>query len=169
MNVPDRETQRGKRPYDLSRCQQVSVCDLTGAERFVVWAIRWRCSAQDDEEFASTCLEDSFERAGLRGLQQSLERYVCATCPQRLACPAAQRLGCWRLNALEAHSLHAIGCLQAGLIGEAWMTLRTVCPDARLQEALESLQEMGQAIARVGGHINQWHRDGSDAGRVSVH
>ena len=49
------------------------------------------------------------------------------------------------------------------------MTLRSVCPDARLQEALESLQEMGQAIARVGGRINQWHRDGSHAGRVSVH
>ena len=169
MNFPGVETERGQGPYDLSRCQQVSVCDLTGAERFVVWAIRWRCSAQDDEEFASACLEDSFDRAGLRGLEQSLERYVCATCPQRLACPAAQRLGCWRLNALEAHSLHAIGCLQAGLIGEAWMALRTVCPDARLQDALESLQEMGDAIARAGGRVHQWHRDGSNADSAAVH
>jgi hypothetical protein len=169
MNFPGVEAERGKGPYDLSRCQQVSVCDLTGAERFVVWAIRWRCSAQDDEEFASACLEDSFDRAGLRGLEQSLERYVCATCPQRLACPAAQRLGCWRLNALEAHSLHAIGCLQAGLIGEAWLALRTVCPDARLQDALESLQEMGDAIARAGGRVHQWHRDGSNADSAAVH
>jgi hypothetical protein len=169
MNNPGEETERGKEPYDLSRCQQVSVCDLTGAERFVVWAIRWRCSAQDDEEFASACLEDSFDRAGLRGLEQSLERYVCATCPQRLACPAAQRLGCWRLNALEAHSLHAIGGLQAGLLGEAWLALRTVCPDARLQDALESLQEMGDAIARAGGRVHQWHRDGSNADSAAVH
>ena len=33
---------------DLARCSDVSICDLSGAEQFLVWAIRWRTSAQDD-------------------------------------------------------------------------------------------------------------------------
>lgn len=149
--------------FDLDRCQQVSVCDLSGAERFLVWAIRWRCSAQEDAEFADECLRDSFQRAGLQGAQCHLDRFVCSVCPQRLSCPAAQRLGCWRLNPLEAHALHAVACLQDGLIGEAWATLRAVCPDARLQSALESLQELGLALARSGGAIGRWRTGGPAA------
>lgn len=142
--------------YELDRCEEVSVCDLTGAERFVVWAIRWRSSEQDDQEFADECLRDSFDRAGLPAAREALEQFVCATCPQRLACSAFKRLGCWRLNQLEARALHAIACLQAGLIGEAWLTLRTVCPDAKLRVALESLQQMAVALAQSGGTIHRW-------------
>ena len=69
---------------------------------------------------------------------QALERFVCAACPLRLGCPASGRLGCWRLNLLEAHALHAAACLQDGLLGEAWQSLRSVCPDAQLPSALES-------------------------------
>jgi hypothetical protein len=153
----DPDADRGTRhAHALTEFRDVSVCDLSGAERFVVWAIRWRCSAQDDPAFADECLSDSFRRAGLDGAQQALERFVCSTCPKRLSCPAVQRLGCRRLNALEAHALHAIACLQAGLIGEAWHTLRSVCPETQLQAALESLQDLGLALARSGGAIRRW-------------
>jgi hypothetical protein len=142
--------------YRLDRCSEVSICDLTGAEQFLVWAIRWRSSNQEDVEFAEDCLRDSFERAGMPEAHQALERFVCAACPMRLSCPASGRLGCWRLNLLEAHALHATACLRDGLLGEAWQALRVVCPEARLRSALESLQELGSAIVRSGGTIRRW-------------
>ena len=156
-------------PYVLDHCQRMSVCDLTGVERFIVWAIRWRASRQDDEEFAEECLRDSFERAGLSGAQRALEVFVCSTCPERLSCPASQRLGCWRLNRIEAHALHTIACLQAGLMGEAWQTLRTICPDRRIEPALEALQELGDALARMGAAINRWTRSVPVEAPAAVH
>ena len=167
----DREQaeQYGQRPRCLQQCRRVSVCELNGAERFLVWAIRWRCSAQDDEEFAAECLRDSFERAGLSGQQRALEAFVCSTCPERLNCPAAQRLGCWRLNTLEAHALHAVASLQRGLIGEAWRTLREVCPEPRLPGALDALQELGTALVRVGGRINSWTRSEQAVAVAAIH
>ena len=152
-------TEQGRNPpYHLERCSDVSICDLTGAEQFLVWAIRWRSSAQNDEQFADECLRDSFGRAGMPEAHQALERFVCAACPMRLGCPASGRLGCWRLNLLEAHALHAAACLQDGLLGDAWQALRAVCPDAQLPAALESLQELGSAIARNGGTIHRWRK-----------
>ena len=143
---------------DLARCSDVSICDLSGAEQFLVWAIRWRTSAQDDAEFAEECLTDSFSRAGMPEALPALREFVCAACPMQLDCPASRRLGCWRLNRLEAHALHTVACLQAGLIGEAWLTLRTVCPDASVPAALESLQAIGVALGRAGGSIGRWER-----------
>ena len=150
----------------LERCGEVSICDLTGAEQFLVWAIRWRSSAQEDERFAEDCLRDSFDRAGMPGAHQALDRFVCAACPLRLSCPASSRLGCWRLNVLEAQELHAAACLRDGLGGEAWQALRAVCPEAHLQSALESLQELGSAIARNGGTIRRWRT--ASQGRCAV-
>jgi hypothetical protein len=143
-------------PWILERCGEVSICDLNGAEQFLVWAIRWRACWQDDEAFASDCLRDSFGRAGMPEAHPALEQFVCATCPMRLACPPAGRLGCWRLNVLEAHALHAAACLEDGLLGEAWRALRVVCPGKSLQSALESLHELGRAITRNGGSIRRW-------------
>jgi hypothetical protein len=150
----DREPERARR--DLARCGDVSICDLSGAEQFLVWAIRWRTSAQDDAEFAEECLTDSFSRAGMPDALPALRDFVCAACPMQLDCPASRRLGCWRLNRLEAHALHAVACLQAGLIGEAWLTLRAVCPETSVPAALESLQEIGDAIGRAGGAVSRW-------------
>ncbi|MFO1408319.1 MAG: hypothetical protein U1F08_12435 [Steroidobacteraceae bacterium] len=141
---------------DLARCAEVSICDLSGAEQFLVWAIRWRTSAQDDAEFAEECLTDSFSRAGMPDALPALREFVCAACPMQLDCPASRRLGCWRLNRLEAHALHAVACLQAGLLGEAWLTLRAVVPDASVPAALESLQALGEAVVRSGGTIRRW-------------
>mgnify|MGYP000862911554 CR=1 FL=1 len=36
---------------NLDGCEGLSVCDLKGAERFLVWAIRWESSVHDDPEF----------------------------------------------------------------------------------------------------------------------
>ena len=163
------EPERKSRPeFDLTRCGEVSICDLTAIEQFLVWAIRWRSSAQDDDEFTEDCLRDSFGRAGMPEAHQALENFICTTCPVRLSCSASRRLGCWRLNALEAHALHAVACLQGGLVGEAWHALRAVCPDPGMQAALESLQELGAAIARGGGTIRRW-RLASPAQKPATH
>lgn len=72
--------------HRLCDCQQVSVCDLTGIERFVVWAIRWRASAHGPDGFAVSCLQDSFAQAGLQSAQPAFEGFmqtlsrICSTC-----------------------------------------------------------------------------------------
>jgi len=48
---------------DLGACEHVTVCDLSGVERFVVWAVRWCASLHEDAAFADLCLRDSFEHA----------------------------------------------------------------------------------------------------------
>jgi hypothetical protein len=143
----------------LRECERVSVCDLTGVERFVVWAIRWRTSSDDDDAFADTCLEDSFDRAGLRTAQPAFERFVQATCPIRTTCPAAHRLGCWRLTPLEAHALHAI----------AWKALAQVCTRRQVGRALEHLNDLAEALDRIGGRIERWRFEDAPAGeRLAV-
>lgn len=152
-------------PRCLRDCERVSVCDLTGVERFVVWAIRWRTSSEDEDSFADSCLEDSFDRAGLRSAQPAFERFVEATCPIRTSCPAAHRLGCWRLSPLEAHALHAIACLQAGLLGEAWKALAQVCTRRQVGRALEHLNDLAAALDRIGGRVERWQFDEASSGR----
>jgi hypothetical protein len=142
--------------FCLRECRQVSVCDLSGVERFVVWAIRWRAAAHDDESFAAACLQDSFDRAGLGDAQPAFERFVAAARDEPLACPATQRLGCWRLSPLEAHALHAIACLQSGIIGEAWNALARVCSRRQASRALQPLSELAAALERTGGRIARW-------------
>ena len=149
---PSRVTPR----FRLDQCQQVSVCDLSGAERFLVWAIRWRASTATPDGLDDSCLEDAFDRAGLRSAQPAFERFVAAACPHAAECPAAQRLGCWRLQPLEAHALHAIACLQAGLLGEAWKTLARVCARREVGRALIQLEELAAALDRVGGRMERW-------------
>ncbi len=144
----------------LRDCRQVSVCELSGVERFVVWAIRWRASAHDDEAFAAACLQDSFDRAGLAEAQPAFERFVAAAGDAPVAVPAVARLGCWRLSPLEAHALHAIACLQSGIIGEAWSTLAKVCTRHQASRALQPLSELAGALERIGGRIARWRPDG---------
>ena len=92
--APDSAT--GTPRFSLNDCRQVSVCDLSGAERFIVWAIRWRASNDETDALADSCLEDAFDRAGLRAVQPAFERFVAAACPHATTCRAADRLGCWR-------------------------------------------------------------------------
>ena len=58
MQAPGNEKALDSAGYELQRFREVSVCELSGPERFVVWAIRWRSSAQDDEGFAADCLAE---------------------------------------------------------------------------------------------------------------
>jgi len=60
----------------LTGGEGLSVCDLSGAERFVVWALRWESSVHDDPDFAHDCLQESFERAGLGSLVPVFRGYV---------------------------------------------------------------------------------------------
>jgi hypothetical protein len=97
---------------DLSACEHMTVCDLSGVERFLVWAVRWSASLHDDSEFAELCLRDSFERAGLVSCLPSFRRFVAMVHGEPAPCPPAARLGCWRINTVEALTLHAIACLE---------------------------------------------------------
>lgn len=144
----------------LCECQQVSVCDLSGVERFVVWAIRWRASANHGKDgFAESCLQDSFEQAGLQSAQPAFEGFMQIACATPMDCPAWQRLGCWRLNSLEAHALHAIACLQRGLLGEAWATLTRICSSCHAGRALQYLEILADSLLNVGGHIDRWQAE----------
>ena len=142
--------------FNLADCRQVSVCDLSGPERFIVWAIRWRASNDASDTLADACLEDAFDRAGLSAVQPALERFVAASCPRASTCRAVDRLGCWRLQPIEAHALHAIACLQAGLLGEAWKVLARVCVRREVGRALLQLEELAAALDRIGGRIERW-------------
>ena len=154
--------------FRLDECRQVSVCELSGAERFIVWAIRWRASADRRDEVDASCLDDAFDRAGLRSAQPALERFVATTCPMASSCKAADRLGCWRLQPLEAHALHAIACLQAGLLGEAWKALTQVCARREVGRALIQLEELASALDRIGGRVERWFFDESRTVRTST-
>jgi hypothetical protein len=152
----------GRHPrFRLDRCREVSVCDLSGAERFIVWAIRWRASTDDSDAFADSCLEDAFDRAGLHDVQPAFEGFMEVSCPLAATCGAAERLGCWRLKPLEAHALHAIACLQSGLLGEAWKALGCVCARRQVGRALACLEELAGALDRIGGRIERWQFDES--------
>jgi hypothetical protein len=61
----DATPQSTKAPsLDLSACKHVTVCDLSGVERFLVWAVRWSASLHDDSEFADLCLDGTIARTG---------------------------------------------------------------------------------------------------------
>jgi hypothetical protein len=140
----------------LSGNEGLSVCDLTGAERFVVWSIRWESSLHDDPEFASDCLQESFARAGLGTLTPVFRSYVAIVHGAPLPASPASRMGCWRINTLEATTLHAIACLQAGLFGDAWRAVSSLCSRAGSARALLALGELAEELASIGGHIRPW-------------
>jgi len=141
---------------DLDNCDRITVCDLNGAERFFVWAIRWASSLHDDAEFAASCLQESFERAGLGNVLPVFRTYVANVHGAPVPCVPAARLGCWRVNAVEAHSLHALACLQAGRFGDAWRTLSRMCSRFEAARAMLSLGEIADALNGVGGRIRPW-------------
>jgi hypothetical protein len=133
-----------------------SVCDLSGAERFVVWAIRWESSLHDDPEFARDCLQESFERAGLGPLVPEFRRYVAVVHGEPSPSSPASRMGCWRINAVEATTLHAIACLQAGLFGDAWRAVSGLCTRTGATRALLALGELAEEFSNIGGRIRPW-------------
>jgi hypothetical protein len=146
-------------PVSLDAMQEragLSVCDLTGAERFIVWAIRWESSLHDDPAFARECLQESFERASLGPMVPVFRGYVAAVHGQPLPASPASRMGCWRINAVEATTLHAIACLQAGLFGDAWRAVAGLCTRSGATRALLALGELAEEFSNIGGHIRPW-------------
>jgi hypothetical protein len=137
-------------------CADLSVCELTGTERFLVWAVRWECSLHDDSEFASDCLQESFERAGLGSVLPVFRNYISVVHGRRSPCSPASRLGCWRVNAVEANTLHALACLQAGRFGEAWRTLSGLCSRTGAARAMLALGEVAEELMAVGGSVRPW-------------
>jgi hypothetical protein len=112
--------------------------------------------AHEPVGFADECLQDSFERAGLDGCLPAFRRFVGAAHGQPAYCAPAARLGCWRLNAIEATTLHAVASLQAGRFGEAWHTLCRICPRAEAARAMLALGEISEEFARIGARIRPW-------------
>ena len=143
-------------PLDLEAAGSLTVCDLAGAERFLVWAIRWAGSRQEDPGFADLCLQDSFERAGLATALPAFRRYVAAMHREPMPCPALARLGCWRMNAVETHTLHALACLQSRHFGEAWRALAGVCPRLDAARAMLSLGELAEILDAHGIRVRAW-------------
>jgi hypothetical protein len=141
---------------NLDGCEGLSVCDLQGAERFLVWALRWESSVHDDPDFAFECLQESFDRAGLGTVSSAFRSYVAMVHGAPLPASPASRMGCWRINAMEASTLHAIACLQAGLFGDAWRTVSSLCTRARATPALLALGELAEELTLIGGQIRPW-------------
>jgi hypothetical protein len=140
----------------------MTVCDLSGVERFVVWAVRWCASLHDDAEFADLCLRDSFERAGIVGSLPAFRRYVSLAHGEPAPCPPAARLGCWRINGVEATTLHALACLQADRFGDAWRALSTVCSRTEAARAMLALGEVADELSRLQARVRPW--DAAPAG-----
>lgn len=110
----------------------------------------------DDPDFARDCLQESFDRAGLSTAASIFRSYVAIVFGAPLPSSPASRMGCWRINALEASTLHAIACLQAGLFGDAWRTVSSLCPRAGATRALLALGELAEELTLIGGHIRPW-------------
>jgi hypothetical protein len=137
-------------------CGEVSVCSLGGAERFLVWALRWESSVHEDPAFANECLRESFERAGVADVLPVFRTFVSAVHGSRAPCSPASRLGCWKVNAFEATTLHAVACLQEGHFGESWRALSSLAPTRGAASAMVALGEVAEALARIGGRIRRW-------------
>ncbi len=141
---------------DLAACERLTVCDLTGVERFLVWGMRWCASQHDDPSFAELCLRDSFERADLADSLPGFRRFVAAVQGAPVPCAPSARLGCWRVNRQEASMLHALACLQADRFGDAWRTLITVCPRLEAARAMLALGEMADALSAHQARVRPW-------------
>jgi len=151
---------------DLAACEHMTVCDLTGVERFLVWAVRWCASQHDDSAFADLCLRDSFERANLASCLPSFRRFVTMAHGDPAPCPPAARLGCWRINSLEAITLHTVACLQADRFGDAWHTLTSLCTRVDAARAMLALGELADALSALEAQVRPWNAPRGAASRA---
>lgn len=156
----------GTAELDLAACGEVTVCDLTGVERFLVWAVRWAASRHDEPSFADMCLQDSFDRAGIGPALPVFRRFVALVHGEPVYCPAASRLGCWRVNRIEAHTLHALSSLQNDRFGVAWRALSRICRRVDAARAMLLLGEIADALTTVGARVRPWQGPGAAASRT---
>lgn len=140
----------------LDQCDRLTVCDLSGVERFLVWSVRWCASLHEDPAFTDSCLQDSFDRAGLSACLPSFRRYVAMAHGAPTPCPPSSRLGCWRINPLEARTLHALACLQADRFGDAWRALTPICTRSEAARAMLALGEIADALSGLQAKVRTW-------------
>ena len=75
---------------------------------------------------------------------------------QPAPCPPASRLGCWRINAVEATTLHAIACLQADRFGDAWRALSGICSRVESARAMLALGEIADELSNLQAGVRPW-------------
>lgn len=135
--------------------ERLPLAALDRAERIVVRAMRAvgasPRSARDDAQL------DELERAVLRELRPAMDRYLQQLPPGQK--PPAVDATASQVGAFELHTLHALACLQAGLLGEAWKSLVPVWAHAEAGKALLRLQEVAAVLQLRGQRIERWSFD----------
>jgi hypothetical protein len=97
------------------------------------------------------------EREELRDLRRVIERYLHHHTP---AAPRHEDSEAeLRLDVLEVQTLHALACLQSGLLGEAWKSLVPVWGAAEAGQALLRLQEVAEALQSRNRRVERWQFD----------
>jgi hypothetical protein len=147
---------------DLQDHASISVCELNAVESLIVRAVRWAGSVHADPSLTEARLQDAFDGAGMGGALPVLTRYLASIHGTASPTVPAELHGCWRLNALEAHTLHALACLQAERFGDAWRTLVTAGQGLDISRAMLTLSEVADALTAVGSRVRPW-RDLSPA------
>lgn len=142
--VPDRRLAAGG---------ELLLSDLNHAERLVICAIRAGASGPGGGGIPVA----EHEREELRDLHRVVERYLQRHTP---AAPQPD-IGATdvKLGAFECHTLHALACLQAGLLGEAWKSLLPVWGTGEAGKALVRLQEVADALQLRDRRVERWQFD----------
>jgi hypothetical protein len=132
---------------------ELRLSDLNRAERLVICALRGGASRPGRDCIAVA----DHERDELRDLRRVIERYLnqhTPAAPRHAAGAADPQLGVF-----EFHTLHALACLQAGLLGEAWKSLVPVWGTDEAGQALVRLQEVAEALQLRDRRVERWQFD----------
>jgi hypothetical protein len=159
--IPDSATHPLHR---LPESGRVALSELSGAELWFVRALRSRvatCAAARGSR-----PESAASSHGLGEAEPALERFVEATCAGGTS-PACAPVAADGLSTFEAHVMHAVACLQSGLLGEAWKTLAHVCSSGVAGRALLPLEEVAAALARTGRRLGRWHLEDGPPGHLA--
>jgi hypothetical protein len=142
--VPDRRPAAGG---------ELRLGDLNRAERLVICAIRAVASGPGRRSIPVA----DHEREELSDLHRVVERYLQRHMP---AAPLPDDgVTDVRLGAFECHTLHALACLQAGLLGEAWKSLVPVWGTDEAGQALVRLQEVAEVLQLRDRQVGRWQFD----------
>lgn len=128
--------------------------DLNHAERLVICAIR---TSESRPGSSDAILVATHEQEELRDLRRVTKRYLhhhMAAAPRHEEGEADLRL-----SVFELQTLHALACLQSGLLGEAWKSLVPVWGAGGAGQALVRLQEVAEALQSHDRRVERWQFD----------
>ena len=138
----------------LAAAGRIRLSDLNRAERLVVCAIRAGASRPARSDVIPVA---EHEREELRDLRRVIERYLHHHTP---AAPRHEESEDeLRLGVFELQTLHALACLQSGLLGEAWKSLVPVWGAGEAGQALVRLQEVAEALQSRDRRVERWQFD----------